>query len=157
MGILRKSQGTAVAVTDAEMLEDISVMGRDEGLFVAPEGEARADAGSGPHLRRALGAAVGSERANDEGQGHLEGVGGRDEAAGHYVEREVGVLRGGAEILEELAFRAADEDAAFLRRAIHGGLLLLGEQRENVAVEEMVGEFLLKIILRAELEHHAHV
>ena len=40
LGILRKSQGTAVAVTDVEMLEDISVIGRDEGLLVAPEGAA---------------------------------------------------------------------------------------------------------------------
>ena len=49
LDILRKSQGTAVAVTDGEMLEDISVIGRDEGLFVAPEGAATLSA-----LRRLL-------------------------------------------------------------------------------------------------------
>ncbi len=49
LDILRKSQGTAIAVTDAEMLEDISVIGRDEGLFVAPEGAATLSA-----LRRLL-------------------------------------------------------------------------------------------------------
>jgi len=38
--ILRQSGGTAVAVTDEEMLADARAMGRSEGLFVCPEGGA---------------------------------------------------------------------------------------------------------------------
>lgn len=38
--ILRQSGGTAVAVTDEEMLAEARAMGRSEGLFVCPEGGA---------------------------------------------------------------------------------------------------------------------
>ena len=38
--ILRQSGGTAVAVTDREMLDEARTMGRSEGLFVCPEGGA---------------------------------------------------------------------------------------------------------------------
>lgn len=38
--ILRQSGGTAVAVTDEEMLAEAGTMGRSEGLFVCPEGGA---------------------------------------------------------------------------------------------------------------------
>lgn len=38
--ILRQSGGTAVAVTDEEMLADARAIGRSEGLFVCPEGGA---------------------------------------------------------------------------------------------------------------------
>ena len=38
--ILRRSGGTAVAVTDEEMLAEAGSMGRAEGLFVCPEGGA---------------------------------------------------------------------------------------------------------------------
>lgn len=40
LDILRQSGGTAVAVTDEEMLADARSMGRAEGLFVCPEGGA---------------------------------------------------------------------------------------------------------------------
>jgi threonine synthase len=40
LDILRKSCGTALTVTDQEMMEDIRVMDRAEGVFVAPEGAA---------------------------------------------------------------------------------------------------------------------
>jgi threonine synthase len=41
---LRESGGTAVAVTDEEMVADAVVVGRTEGLFAAPEGGATASA-----------------------------------------------------------------------------------------------------------------
>jgi len=47
--ILRQSQGTAVAVTDSEMMEDVRLMGAREGIFAAPEGAATVSA-----LRRLL-------------------------------------------------------------------------------------------------------
>jgi len=37
---LRESGGTAVAVTDAEMLEATNLLGRNQGIFSAPEGGA---------------------------------------------------------------------------------------------------------------------
>ena len=40
LDILRKSNGGAVAVSDAEMIADTRVVGATEGLFVAPEGAA---------------------------------------------------------------------------------------------------------------------
>ncbi|PYV42314.1 MAG: threonine synthase [Acidobacteria bacterium] len=40
LNILRESGGCAVAVTDEEMMEDIRVVGRSEGLFMSPEGSA---------------------------------------------------------------------------------------------------------------------
>lgn len=40
LDILRKSQGTAIAVTDAALLAAIQEIGATEGLFVAPEGAA---------------------------------------------------------------------------------------------------------------------
>jgi len=40
LDILRRSHGTAVAVSDEEMLQDVHWIGRMEGLFVAPEGAA---------------------------------------------------------------------------------------------------------------------
>jgi threonine synthase len=42
--ILRQSQGTAVAVTDSEMMEDLRLMGACEGIFAAPEGAATVSA-----------------------------------------------------------------------------------------------------------------
>jgi threonine synthase len=42
--ILRQSQGTAVAVTDSEMLEDVRLIGASEGIFAAPEGAATVSA-----------------------------------------------------------------------------------------------------------------
>jgi threonine synthase len=38
--VLRESRGTAVAVSDEEMLADIRLAGRLEGLFFCPEGAA---------------------------------------------------------------------------------------------------------------------
>ncbi len=38
--ILRQSEGTAVTVSDAEMIESCELIGRTQGLFVAPEGGA---------------------------------------------------------------------------------------------------------------------
>jgi threonine synthase len=40
LDILRKSCGTALTVTDQEMMEAVKVIGQAEGLFVAPEGAA---------------------------------------------------------------------------------------------------------------------
>lgn len=40
LDILRKSGGTAVAVTDEEMIADTKVIGSTEGIFCAPEGSA---------------------------------------------------------------------------------------------------------------------
>ena len=40
LDILRRSEGTAVAVTDEEMLAEAGAMGRSQGLFVCPEGGA---------------------------------------------------------------------------------------------------------------------
>jgi len=37
---IRESGGAAVAVSDKQMLEDMKVMGRDEGVSAAPEGAA---------------------------------------------------------------------------------------------------------------------
>ena len=42
--ILRQSQGTAIAVTDSEMMEDVRLIGACEGLFAAPEGAATVSA-----------------------------------------------------------------------------------------------------------------
>ena len=42
--ILRQSQGTAVAVTDSEMMEDVWLTGTCEGIFLAPEGAAAVSA-----------------------------------------------------------------------------------------------------------------
>jgi threonine synthase len=38
--ILRQSQGTAVSVSDEEIIQDVRELGRKEGLFCAPEGAA---------------------------------------------------------------------------------------------------------------------
>lgn len=38
--VLRESEGTAVSITDEQMLEGLQELGRHEGLFVAPEGAA---------------------------------------------------------------------------------------------------------------------
>jgi threonine synthase len=40
LDVLRESQGTAVSITEAEMVEGMRELGRLEGLFVAPEGAA---------------------------------------------------------------------------------------------------------------------
>lgn len=40
LDILRKSCGTALTVTDQEMMEAVKVIGQAEGLFAAPEGAA---------------------------------------------------------------------------------------------------------------------
>jgi threonine synthase len=40
LDILKKSGGTAVAVTDAEMDEGVKILGRHEGIYAAPEGGA---------------------------------------------------------------------------------------------------------------------
>ena len=40
LDILRESRGSAVAVTDEEMMEDIRLVGGSEGLFMSPEGAA---------------------------------------------------------------------------------------------------------------------
>lgn len=40
LNILRQSQGTAVAVTDAELLDGVERLGTTEGIFAAPEGGA---------------------------------------------------------------------------------------------------------------------
>ncbi|GAA3928369.1 threonine synthase [Hymenobacter algoricola] len=40
LDVLRESQGTALSITDAEMVEGMRELGRLEGLFVAPEGAA---------------------------------------------------------------------------------------------------------------------
>jgi threonine synthase len=37
---IRESGGTAVAVSDAQMVDDMKVLGRDEGVSAAPEGAA---------------------------------------------------------------------------------------------------------------------
>ncbi len=42
--ILRQSQGTAIAVTDSEMMEDVRLTGAREGIFAAPEGAATVSA-----------------------------------------------------------------------------------------------------------------
>jgi threonine synthase len=42
--ILRRSQGTAVAVSDAEMFADVSQVGEKEGVLMAPEGAATVSA-----------------------------------------------------------------------------------------------------------------
>ena len=42
--ILRHSRGTAVTVTDAEMMEDIRLIGATEGIWAAPEGAATVSA-----------------------------------------------------------------------------------------------------------------
>jgi threonine synthase len=44
LDILRRSQGTAVAVSDAEMLADVHQTGEKEGLLMAPEGAATVSA-----------------------------------------------------------------------------------------------------------------
>lgn len=44
LDILRRSLGTAVAVSDEEMLDDVRWIGQLEGLFVAPEGAATVSA-----------------------------------------------------------------------------------------------------------------
>jgi threonine synthase len=44
LDILRRSQGTAVAVSDAEMLIDVRQAGEQEGLLMAPEGAATVSA-----------------------------------------------------------------------------------------------------------------
>jgi threonine synthase len=38
--VLRESRGTAIGVTEQEILEGVTELGRREGLFVAPEGAA---------------------------------------------------------------------------------------------------------------------
>jgi len=40
LDILRRSHGTAIAVSDAEMLADVHQAGEKEGLLMAPEGAA---------------------------------------------------------------------------------------------------------------------
>ena len=40
LDVLRESQGTAVSISDDEMLEGMRELGKQEGLFVAPEGAA---------------------------------------------------------------------------------------------------------------------
>jgi threonine synthase len=44
LAALRGSGGTAVAVTDEEMVEDARLIGRTEGIFAAPEGGATVSA-----------------------------------------------------------------------------------------------------------------
>ena len=49
---IRESGGTAVAVSDADMVDDMLLMGRDEGVSAAPEGAAALSAVAAARRRR---------------------------------------------------------------------------------------------------------
>ena len=88
--------------------------------------------------------------------GHFEGIRRANQAGNDLFGNQAGVFRGRLQVVNELFFCAADENAALLPG--FGSLRLrAGPGGNEVTIERMIREVLLEIILGIELQHGAHV